>query len=395
MTALCGGGTSGPKSGVAETIIFGAGELATLLEQSGNPWLVFAAPLLGVISYDAINLCQTDPPTIPTFTKAEANAVLGLTLGADFTSGIAKFRDLVYVLIWNQLCQCTSAPQPTPPPPVQPPSGFAVQTTKNYCAEDTSHESGQQFSASGQGNVTIGTVGAGATSVEWFGTVTPQSGINFNPNFTLSFRNGLSGGAGIHPIGTVSLPQSGAFSYVFAVPQGFGTTSISSVYNPVSSSSGVVLISWDVGSNCGSASNQCCPPDPQIANLVNQINDLANQILTAVTLVQRQAVPFAYVPGTAHNGLSGHGELSVSGLLGAKITPSAIPSWAGVVSGDPDALWLDSWINWGNADGWTSREFLRASPYVSLPQLAGQFTKIGYSLAPGLTVDLVELLREP
>jgi hypothetical protein len=128
---------------------------------------------------------------------------------------------------------------------------------------------------------------------------------------------------------------------------------------------------------------------------VNQINDLANQILTAVTLVQRQAVPFAYVPGTAHNGLSGHGELSVSGLLGAKITPSAIPSWAGVVSGDPDALWLDSWINWGNADGWTSREFLRASPYVSLPQLAGQFTKIGYSLAPGLTVDLVELLREP
>jgi hypothetical protein len=122
---------------------------------------------------------------------------------------------------------------------------------------------------------------------------------------------------------------------------------------------------------------------------------LLQNIADLVKLIQRQQVPFAYVQGTDHPGLTGKGEISVQGLWGVKITPSNVPPGTGVDIGDPDTLWLDSWINWGNADGWSAREFLRSSPYISTPNFAGQYTKIGYSLEPQLTVDLRELVREP
>ena len=121
---------------------------------------------------------------------------------------------------------------------------------------------------------------------------------------------------------------------------------------------------------------------------------LLEQIKALVTLIQRQAVPFAYIAGASHTGLSGSGEIDVQGLIGVSITPDSLPSWSGVEVGDPDTLWLDSWINWGNGDGWTPREFLRSSPHVSMPRAAGQFTKLGYSLKPGLTVTITELTRE-
>ena len=136
----------------------------------------------------------------------------------------------------------------------------------------------------------------------------------------------------------------------------------------------------------------CCARTEQIVrDLIGRLASMSD----LVTLIQRQGVPFAYVAGTSHSGLTGSGELTVSGLIGAKVEPTTIPSSAGLITGDPDTLWLDSWVNWGNDDGWTKREFLQYSPYISLPRAAGQFTKIGYSLRPGLTVTITELEREP
>lgn len=130
----------------------------------------------------------------------------------------------------------------------------------------------------------------------------------------------------------------------------------------------------------------CCPPDTATQSYLDSIFRL-------VSLIQRQAAPFSYVLGADHPGLTGNGVLNVSELLGMKLTPGTLPPDVGVAVGDPDTLWLDSWINWGNADGWTAREFLRSSPHLSLPAAAGQFTRLGYSLRPGLVVDATELVR--
>jgi hypothetical protein len=118
------------------------------------------------------------------------------------------------------------------------------------------------------------------------------------------------------------------------------------------------------------------------------------QILSLVTLFQRQAVPFAYIEGATHSSLTGTGSLTVQGLLGVKVQSHSIPSDAGRDPGTPENVWLDSWINWGNADGFTPRELISTDSHLSIPAAAGQFTTIGYTLRPGLTIDVVELKRE-
>jgi hypothetical protein len=131
-----------------------------------------------------------------------------------------------------------------------------------------------------------------------------------------------------------------------------------------------------------------CPPDPRtLATL--------NEILRLLTLVQRQAVPFAYVRGADHTGLTGHGEISVQGLIGCIVTLTAFGSNVGSTDGDPLTYFNAGWFNWGDADGFQPRIFINASPQVSFPTSAGQFTRIGYSLEPGVTATITELTREP
>src|SRR6476619_3120534 len=112
MTALCGGGASGPRPGVAETIIFTAGSLSSLLNNKGGAWATVAAPLLGVLAYSATSLCSTDPPAEPTITTAEYKALLALEPWDDLQSALTKLRDLVTRLLWYDLCECTSTTTP-------------------------------------------------------------------------------------------------------------------------------------------------------------------------------------------------------------------------------------------------------------------------------------------
>jgi hypothetical protein len=143
------------------------------------------------------------------------------------------------------------------------------------------------------------------------------------------------------------------------------------------------------GPNCGGGfSLPCCPPDESTSALMQQI-------LGYVQLIQRQIAPFAYVAGTAHAGLSGQGEISVQGLIGARVTLTTTTAAVGVVDGDPDVVFDAGWINFGDTSGFSSRRFINASPIQFFPPAAGQYTRIGYSLAPGVVATITELVREP
>jgi hypothetical protein len=113
-----------------------------------------------------------------------------------------------------------------------------------------------------------------------------------------------------------------------------------------------------------------------------------------VTLIQRQSVPFAYIASASHAGLAGSGELTVQGLIGLRITLTTIPSLVGSDAGDPLTYFQAGWLRWGDADGFSERRFIDASPLTWYPQPAGQYTRIAYSLNVGVVATIEELERE-
>jgi hypothetical protein len=140
------------------------------------------------------------------------------------------------------------------------------------------------------------------------------------------------------------------------------------------------------GANPGAVTN--CGLDPRIVPLLERIGQL-------VELIQRQAVPFAYVEGDVHSGLTGNGELDVQGLIGVLLELTTVPQYVGLEDGTPDVVFDAGWLNWGNADGYSAREQIRSVDFLSLPAVAGQYTKLAYSLTPGVVATITELVREP
>jgi hypothetical protein len=122
---------------------------------------------------------------------------------------------------------------------------------------------------------------------------------------------------------------------------------------------------------------------------------MLDHIVKQVDLIQRQNVPFAYVPGVLHSGLTGAGQFGVSGILGLKITFTTVPSSAGVSIGNPNNLWNLGWINVGSVDGWQPRVWLSDNPQILFPNDMGAMTLLGFSLLPGVVANVLELKREP
>src|SRR5689334_484952 len=412
MTALCGGGASQIKSGVAGQNIIGGGLISEGLTLI-SPWLLPLGLFIDAFLFDATAQCTSDPPAVPTFTSDDLTNCIGGVLNPNCPQTLAKVKDLLLNWLWFQFCECSATTTPSFVQPT-PPSGV---------------------------NTPGGTVSAGCFSGSFSGTPTQDSTPTTNRPSNLSLMpigatSNHNFGSGqiaqtvqipvgqytkLHVTGSVSFPASATKALVFelnefnaagtfignpfqTIPASAGSTvpvDVTIAIDATAAFIGLEVVQTDephpssvslsvlyscTGSTAGGVATPC-PPDPAVAAMLNQIYQL-------LTLIQRQQVPFAFIPGTSHTGLSGSGEITFSSILGAKVNPSAIPNWSGLSVGDPDELWLDSWIAWGNADGFISREFLTHAPYISMPRYAGQFTRLGYTLAPGVTVDITELIRE-
>jgi hypothetical protein len=129
----------------------------------------------------------------------------------------------------------------------------------------------------------------------------------------------------------------------------------------------------------------------------SQLTSIAGQIgvlRSDVSLIQRQHVPFAYVPGTLHTGLSGSGTFTVQGILGLAVDSTAKPAY---LSSDmaPVASWFKlGEISWGTADGWTARRVVTHDPHLFL-EIGADVTTCAYLFEPGVTANIRELIREP
>ncbi len=391
MTAICGGGSSGPKAGASAVVLVGSGVIATILEKSGNAWLAFAAALLTLPELVLSTFCGSDPPSVPTFTSAESKALLNLSFGADFDSGLVKFTALVQNLAWQEYCQCTSGALVVPAP-VTPPSGTPIYQppspqVASPCGTNTESSS---VNNTGQINWPLFFPAAGFNPTAVVGTIT--SSINSGPgaNWTVdaivtdgttnfTFHSGLLLAPGASP--TVTIPVNVPNAH-YAYLQVNGQPGLTGGRTNISGTA-----DWYCnGALPGLVPQSCCPPDVATQSTLDLI-------LRMVTLIQRQHVPFATVHGVAHTGLSGNGQFAVSGLLGVKVELTTTPGRLGVTSGDPETIWGAGWVAVGTADGFNPRQFISTSPMILEP-ISPDTTIVGYSIPSDVTITITELVRE-
>jgi hypothetical protein len=394
VTALCGGGTSAPKP-TTPTVVTVTLALLYAWVASRGVNLAFISNILsflGLPDIDTATFCASDPPAIPTFDLNDALAIASLPVGSpQMATTAAKVADLMMHIAWYELCECTSG-TPTPEPaPAAPPTGAGTPLPLPAAGTCGSYASGPLFKPAGATN-TLNWLGLtqlplGTTTITLSVVSTPFGTTHCVAKNNIFFYDMYGVSLNVNPV-AVTCPS--------------GSSSVFSFDRDPRAQLFAMMASWNSGCEdqidaqvdfyCGTATPSgttvaCCPPDDVSLGMLQAI-------LNMVTLQQRQTSPFAYVPGATHSGLTGNGEISVQGLLGAKISAS-VPGRAGIDFGNPDTVFEIGWINWGTADGFLQRERLTTSPQLSFPPQAGSYTKIGYSIPPDVTVSILELIREP
>jgi hypothetical protein len=131
--------------------------------------------------------------------------------------------------------------------------------------------------------------------------------------------------------------------------------------------------------------------------IIRQMTAMSAQIgyvRSDVQLIQRQHVPFAYVPGTLHSGLSGSGTIAIVNVLGISVQVTTIP---GTLSSDmaPVQSWFKlGELSFGTSDGWLARRIVTHNPHLFL-DLNADLTELAYQFEPGVVANILELVREP
>lgn len=392
MTARCTGGTSAPQPQWSAVVDIGVQMVAAVLAAKGLQWIIPAIPLLNIPPLTLASFCSTDPPTMPTLTTAEQNALLHLTFGADFDSGLVKFGDAVQNLLWDQLCRCTSGTL-TPPDVLAPPAGVIIPISQPTASSpcETFHEADHVWSA-GQSNV--------------FGGIGTNLAVIHATSMRLRMVNSPAtlGGRSVTYI-ILQMDNTGAVIRSDTIVQGATANQVVDIpWNPLaenwqtqitigSGGSGTETVRREVDFYCnnnapGGTVTPCCPPDPATAAQIDLI-------LRMVTLIQRQSAPFAYVYGTDHPSLSGHGSFAVSGLIGVSVDITTLPSSYGRSVGSPEHLYDVGFVTLGTADGYETSHSVSSDGALVLPPSAGVYTSVGYTLSAGVVASIRELVREP
>lgn len=411
MTLVCGGGASSAKSGFPSLVTMDAASILAFINSNASSlgFLLSFGGLLNTITYDLSTYCTTDPPALPSNSDIQT-ALVNIITGDPLTRLQAQLtlNNTVGRYLWPYFCQCTSGAAPTAPtapsvtnvPSVNPNLGGVLgqpcwdatitelaanstnwadaPTQKALVPYSTGYPAGTPVPTSITLSVSSDTAGADPASpilsVSWRG---PTGSIISTVGAFSTGQSHCNAGA---TCTVTTTPPTGAASFVTTVS---GVTSDSMIGT---NSATMRFTMYCSGQNPSVPAGPCCPPDPILTGRLQQILDL-------VTLIQRQAVPFAYIGGAAHTGLSGNGNFAVSGILGLRVDLTTVPGRLGESSGDPVSLWDAGWINVGSADGFGPRLFISSNPMLVLP-VSSAATVVGYSIPADVTATITELIRE-
>lgn len=415
MTAVCpGGGASSQKPGIGNSVVISAslisGGLALI-----SPWLIPVAALLDGFVFEALAECGNDPPAMPTWDASDITNLIGGVLNPNYQTSLSKLSDTVQNYVWYQFCQCNGGAPTTPfrapvPPPsltVPSPTGGSVCYTASWSGPtDDSHDNLLHYNAAAAlwpGTDTTINLGGVTTPVRDLATPLPASvsatvTVHYPDSTTrhvvarMWAFNSANAVVGTTPNVTVPFVANGDSTITFSrdIPS---TTKYlmldvfddDATYHAATADA---QTQWYCAGSSSTVPSTPCPTDPSTLMLLQQIWNM-------VQLIQRQAVPFAYVPSTVHAGLSGAGSLSVSALLGAKVDITTLPDALGRSGSNPMEIFDAGWITFGTPDGYPSSYRLEHDPTLLLPARCSAYTTLDYDLHPGVVITITELLREP
>ncbi len=141
------------------------------------------------------------------------------------------------------------------------------------------------------------------------------------------------------------------------------------------------------------------PPSPcSNADTCTTLNAIIN-ILTSINLqINNQkygGMEPAYTYGALNTGITGNGELAVSGILGVFVSFSTLPNRVGMVIGDPTEIFDVGTITFGSPDGWYPSLRITSNPWLSLPTHMSNISRVGYTIPPDVTCSIRLLVPVP
>jgi len=131
-----------------------------------------------------------------------------------------------------------------------------------------------------------------------------------------------------------------------------------------------------------------------VCNLVQQVLQSVTLVRTMVDLMQRRLLPFAWILGTPHAGLTGTGIISVQDVIGASVSMTVPGGW-GSTAETPRRL-IPSAGSLQGSDGTKYSDNFQLHYEEELIFFGESWaTGIRYNFRPGVTVTLTPLLPEP
>lgn len=409
----------------------GAPPFVWLTWLDAKSWLGSVFPELAPFSYlvppvlAEINaFCATEPPQ-PT-ALSDADIVAAATDPVKFEALIQFIKDSIYWAVWSNQCVCN--PNPGSPPSCA--GGWA-----NSFLPVAVGPGGSQF-----------LIGTRFTSLQigaqfsGFRVWTPQA-YNYAVGLTLWTAAGaivvgttIAAGipAGYHEFNVAPVTLTAGQDYIVSICVQVGYLWASDSTAPVND----VVAAWvshlyatacgtfptTVSGGWGGIQPILCvaasptppgaPPVPTIttppfptesACTTQDVCDLVQQLLQSVTLlrtmvdlIQRQEVPFGYILGTTHPGLTGSGTISVQGLLGLAVHLSTVPGFWGLSSDYPQRyIPAPATTAVGTANGDQDTHFFHLTDELWFPVDMGAMTHVRYEFKPGCVGSITELIREP
>jgi hypothetical protein len=172
---------------------------------------------------------------------------------------------------------------------------------------------------------------------------------------------------------------------------------------------------WDMGPQVCVAGSSTPPPSPSspsqptqihlppilscgttadLCTAVRQLDQRLTQIYQLLTFTQRTGVPFAYVPGAVHSGLTGVGSFAISQLIGARVQLVSTATGQPILPGNPPYLWNQGWLSVNDSNGMLEEKRLTRSGQEWFPRFCQMATSFNYDLAAGVSMNVTELYAE-
>lgn len=394
MTGPCSGtGVGVAKPGFAATQFIGPGAIGGALAALAGWEGAAVGAAIGALTFELATFCPSGPPTPPTFTAADISALLAPWDIIPYGTAAAKMRDFLGGVFWPLLCDCSGGASVVAAPSTYPTGGLSATTPVvtavpgcfDFLYTSTSATSGS--TNRGGPNLPPGLV---PTAFVYHCVGTPGTGTTAGI-FSWTFEQVDASNTTLSSATVgVATPNGVVDKTVSASP---GVASIRLTQTLATGNYTQAIVGSTITAFCngvlpGATVQPCCPPDPATQAQLDAI-------LSMVTLIQRQAVPFGYIASTAHSGLTGAGGFDIPALVGVKVNVTTIPSSLGSEGTSPAEYFDLGWITFGTADGFPHSIRIIHATQLELPPRCSAFTHLDYDLHPGVVVTITELEREP